>query len=314
MLALNKRTRLRDVARACLSISTSTHRANASKYHAKTFEHDTRKAQRTHYSNMSATTSPSSPLIRPCTFPRVGGPSSTQTLATTARATDSPFQPRNLKREEARNDLQAYAAQMQEDNYLFAQAVEARDRARNGEIPATVSPLSSRPQLLWEQREAKEKGKIECGEGGQGGTGKVVVTPSLRTLVSEEPDEQGDDEQEAMVSGAVPNESDGIEDNRQVETLITAYHESAVSTTTRSGRDLLQRQAHYARRMAESTLTQNGRVLMSKATTKVSKTSIVCRGSCYTRGCGEVLREVLVGRRGRGESEAERLLGGGGDG
>lgn len=57
--------------------------------------------------------------------------------------------------------------------------------------------------------------------------------------------------------------------------------------------DLASQQADYARHMAESTLRRNGRELMSKPTTTVSKWHVVSYNSAYTRPLGDMLREMV---------------------
>lgn len=68
---------------------------------------------------------------------------------------------------------------------------------------------------------------------------------------------------------------------------------SRASDFSQTSTVLDEAKAEYARHMAESTLTRNGRELMGKATTTTSRWHVVWYSSAHTRGLGEMLREVL---------------------
>lgn len=78
---------------------------------------------------------------------------------------------------------------------------------------------------------------------------------------------------------------------------------SEINTAQARGQQQLQEQRHqrrrYAEQMAQGALMRNGRTLKSRATTVLVKRTVVVHASCWTRGCSELLGEVL-GREGEG--------------
>ncbi|KAK5132510.1 hypothetical protein LTR08_008894 [Meristemomyces frigidus] len=198
----------------------------------------------------------------------------------TGEPTDSPFQPRTLTRDTGSSDLTAYARRVEQENRLFAEAVEARQKAL-----LCASPLALKTTL----KERRQR----------------LVDEQARSASPDSPLRTQDSK------------------NRQAINL-SHYHDITRTKPTSQSSDIAVRgsaaseqarlaKAGYARRMAESTLTRNGRALMGESTTMTSTWHVVWHNSAYTRPLGEMLREVLEvryppGPRKEREGELEGLL------
>ena len=206
--------------------------------------------------------------------------------------TNSPFHPQTPSRDQASNDLTAYSRQIKQYDRPFATAVEAHQQALLlGTAPNTTLTLQQRRQRIVDE---------------------FATTPASPNTTST----SNSDSAEKRASHP-PRSPTTTTSTATSPHLHPSSCTSSANITATAHADSTAGKAAYARLMAERTLTRNGRALMGKATTEVSRACVLSFHSARTRPVGEMLSEVWGGERGgvrEREGERGRLMRGGGGG